>query len=110
MKIENSDEPANTGRMHVDFAQARDDLYEWECNQRALAREHRHRQRLEEERLRPPSPPPIIHYSDHEGSLLQEKLKGTLLENLENLREVKFTPNPFLCTLYLNKICLDQVR
>ena len=76
VKIENKDDAPNTGRLHVDFAQARDDLYEWECKQRALAREQRHRQRLEEERLRPPSPPPIIHYSDHEASLLQENLKG----------------------------------
>lgn len=60
----------------MDYAQARDDLHEWECQQRALAREMRHRQRIEEERLRPASPPPIIHYSDHEASVLIEKLKG----------------------------------
>ncbi|XP_074658010.1 ecto-NOX disulfide-thiol exchanger 2-like [Tubulanus polymorphus] len=65
----------NTGRIHVDYAQARDDQYEWECNQRALAREYRHFQRIEEERLRPPSPPPIIHFSDHEALQLQDKLK-----------------------------------
>lgn len=78
IKIENKDDKPHTGRIHVDYAQARDDLYEWECKQRSLAREHRHRQRLEEERLRPPSPPPIIHYSDHEASQLMEKLKGKL--------------------------------
>lgn len=71
---DNTDKP-NTGRIHVDFAQARDDLYEWECKQRALAREARHRERIEEDRLRPPSPPPIIHFSDHEASALTEKLK-----------------------------------
>ena len=78
MKIENKDDKANTGRLHVDYAQARDDLYEWECKARAMARENRHRIRLEEERLRPPSPPPIIHYSDHEASVLQEHLKGAI--------------------------------
>ena len=86
MKIEDKDDKPNTGRIHVDYAQARDDLYEWECKQRALAREMRHRSRLEEERLRPPSPPPIIHYSDHEASLLMEKLKGTTIQKkLTNL-------------------------
>lgn len=64
------------GRLHVDFAQARDDLYEWECKQRMLAREERHRRRLAEERFRPPSPPPVVHYSDHECSVVAEKLKG----------------------------------
>ncbi|XP_013388569.1 ecto-NOX disulfide-thiol exchanger 2-like [Lingula anatina] len=71
---EQTDKP-NTGRLHVDFAQARDDLYEWECRERALFRERRHQERLEEERLRPPSPPPTIHYSDHEAQALIEKLK-----------------------------------
>nr|XP_010971564.1 ecto-NOX disulfide-thiol exchanger 1 [Camelus bactrianus] len=39
------------------------------------AREERHRRKLEEDRLRPPSPPPIMHYSEHEAALLAEKLK-----------------------------------
>lgn len=60
----------------MDFAQARDDLYEWECKQRLLAREERHRRKIHEERLRPPSPPPIVHYSEHEAALLAERLKG----------------------------------
>ena len=76
IKIENKDDKENTGRIHVDYAQARDDLYEWECKQRSLARELRHRQRMEENRLRPPSPPPIIHYTEHEASVLHENLKG----------------------------------
>ncbi|KAH9512822.1 Ecto-NOX disulfide-thiol exchanger 1 [Bulinus truncatus] len=75
MKIKDSDEKEDTGRLHVDYAQARDDQFEFECHQRALAREMRHLQRLEEERLRPPSPPPITHFSDHEATLLLEKLK-----------------------------------
>ncbi|KAI8772345.1 ecto-NOX disulfide-thiol exchanger 2-like [Biomphalaria glabrata] len=75
MKIKDSDDKEDTGRLHVDYAQARDDQFEFECHQRALAREMRHIQRLEEERLRPPSPPPVTHYSDHEASLLLEKLK-----------------------------------
>lgn len=75
MKIKDSDEKEDTGRIHVDYAQAKDDQYEYECLQRAVAREMRHFQRLEEERLRPPSPPPVTHFSDHEASLLLEKLK-----------------------------------
>lgn len=71
----NTDAP-NTGRLHVDYAQARDDLYEWECRQRALQREQRHRERMEQERMRPPSPPPVVHYTDHEAVTISEKIKG----------------------------------
>ena len=78
MKIDNKDDKANTGRLHVDYAQARDDLYEWECQQRALAREMRHHQRVVEDSMRPPSPPPVAHFSDHEATILLERLKGHL--------------------------------
>lgn len=43
--------------------------------QRQLQREQRHRERVERDRLRPSSPPPIVHYSDHEASAIAEKLK-----------------------------------
>jgi len=49
--------------------------YEFECKQRSLMRDMRHRQRLEEERLRPPSPPPITQYSDYEAQSLHDRLK-----------------------------------
>nr|XP_031527192.1 ecto-NOX disulfide-thiol exchanger 2 isoform X6 [Vicugna pacos] len=75
IRLGSSTDKKDTGRLHVDFAQARDDLYEWECKQRMLAREERHRRRMEEERLRPPSPPTVVHYSDHECSVVAEKLK-----------------------------------
>ncbi|KAL4635685.1 ecto-NOX disulfide-thiol exchanger 1-like [Arapaima gigas] len=75
MRIGSSTDKKDSGRIHVDFAQARDDLYEWECRQRLLAREERHRRRVQEDLLRPPSPPPIMHYSEHEAALLAEKLK-----------------------------------
>uniref|UniRef100_A0A671RAH0 Ecto-NOX disulfide-thiol exchanger 2-like n=1 Tax=Sinocyclocheilus anshuiensis TaxID=1608454 RepID=A0A671RAH0_9TELE len=75
IRLGSSTDKKDTGRLHVDFAQARDDLYEWECRQRMLAREERHRRRIEEDRLRPPSPPPIVHFSEHECSQLGEKLK-----------------------------------
>uniref|UniRef100_A0A8C1SJY9 Ecto-NOX disulfide-thiol exchanger 2 n=1 Tax=Cyprinus carpio TaxID=7962 RepID=A0A8C1SJY9_CYPCA len=75
VRLGSSTDKKDTGRLHVDFAQARDDLYEWECRQRMLAREERHRRRIEEDRLRPPSPPPIVHFSEHECSQLGEKLK-----------------------------------
>jgi hypothetical protein len=79
IKIENKDDKPNTGRLHIDYAQARDDLHDWECQQRALAREMRHQRRLEEERLRPPSPPPVIHFSDHEAQILLEQIKGNIV-------------------------------
>ncbi|KAK2850058.1 hypothetical protein Q7C36_008841 [Tachysurus vachellii] len=75
MRIGSSTDKKDSGRIHVDFAQARDDLYEWECKQRLLAREERHRRKIQEDRLRPPSPTPIMHYSEHEAGLLAEKLK-----------------------------------
>ncbi|XP_017772369.1 PREDICTED: ecto-NOX disulfide-thiol exchanger 2 [Nicrophorus vespilloides] len=75
IRIGSNTDPPNTGRLHVDYAQARDDQYEWECRQRQLQREQRHRERMEEERLRPPSPPPVVHYTDHEASAVSEKIK-----------------------------------
>lgn len=69
-------DPANCSRLHVDYAQARDDQYEWECKQRQLQREQRHRERNEQDRLRPLSPPPIIHYTDLEASTVAERLKS----------------------------------
>ncbi|KAM9377011.1 ecto-NOX disulfide-thiol exchanger 2 isoform 3-T4 [Pholidichthys leucotaenia] len=75
IRLGSSTDKKDTGRLHVDFAQARDDLYEWECRQRMLAREERHRRKMEEERLRPPSPPPIVHYSEHECGQLGDKIK-----------------------------------
>ncbi|XP_065499562.1 ecto-NOX disulfide-thiol exchanger 2 isoform X2 [Caloenas nicobarica] len=87
IRLGSSTDKKDTGRLHVDFAQARDDLYEWECKQRMLAREERHRRRLQEERFRPPSPPPVVHYSDHECSIVAEKLKDDtkFLEAIQTL-------------------------
>ncbi|XP_071164849.1 ecto-NOX disulfide-thiol exchanger 2-like [Mytilus edulis] len=76
MKIEDKDDKDNTGRLHVDYANARDDQYEFECKERAMARQMRHMQRMEDARLRPPSPPPIVHYNDHEAMMLMDKLKS----------------------------------
>ncbi|KAM7417312.1 hypothetical protein PAMA_017125 [Pampus argenteus] len=75
IRLGSSTDKKDSGSLHVDFAQARDDLYEWECHQRMLAREERHRRKMEEDRLRPPSPPPIVHYSEHECSQLGDKIK-----------------------------------
>ncbi|XP_061104232.1 ecto-NOX disulfide-thiol exchanger 2-like isoform X2 [Conger conger] len=79
IRLGSSTDKKDTGRLHVDFAQARDDLYEWECRQRMMAREERHRRRIEEDLLRPPSPPPIVHYSEHECSQLGDKIKDDSL-------------------------------
>lgn len=74
IRINNLSDSANCGRLHVDFAQARDDQYEFECKQRQWQREQRHRERVERDRLRPLSPP-IVYFSEHEASLIAEKLK-----------------------------------
>nr|XP_033804695.1 ecto-NOX disulfide-thiol exchanger 1 isoform X2 [Geotrypetes seraphini] len=74
MRLGSSTDKKDSGRLHADFAQARDDFYEWECKQRMFAREERHRRRLEVDMFRPPSPA-VMHYSEHEATLLAEKLK-----------------------------------
>lgn len=76
MRIGSSTDRKDSGKIHVDFAQARDDLYEWECKQRLLAREERHRCSLQGGALGPPSPPPIAHYTEHEAALLADRLRG----------------------------------
>uniref|UniRef100_A0A6B2E9K7 RRM domain-containing protein n=1 Tax=Phlebotomus kandelakii TaxID=1109342 RepID=A0A6B2E9K7_9DIPT len=75
LRVVGQTEPTHSGRLHVDYAQARDDQYEWECRQRQLQREQRHRERLERDRLRPLSPPPIVHYTEHEATAIAERLK-----------------------------------
>lgn len=75
IRINNQNDSANCGRLHVDFAQARDDQYEFECKQRQLQREQRHRERVNNDRLRPSSPPPVVHFSEHEASSVSERLK-----------------------------------
>ncbi|XP_037095630.1 ecto-NOX disulfide-thiol exchanger 1-like isoform X1 [Syngnathus acus] len=67
----------DSGRIHVDFAQARDDLYEWECKQRLLQGEKGQGQQ-EPPSLLPPPPPPLSlmpHFSEQEAALLAECLK-----------------------------------
>lgn len=75
IRINNLKDSANCNRLHVDYAQARDDQYEWECKQRQLQREQRHRERIERDRLRPLSPPQVVHFTDHEAATVSEKLK-----------------------------------
>lgn len=74
IRIKNQSDAPNCGRLHVDFAQARDDQYEFECKQRQWQREQRHRERVERDRMRPSSPP-IVYFSEHEASAIAEKLK-----------------------------------
>lgn len=79
MRIGSSTDKKDSGKIHVDFAQARDDLYEWECKQRHLAREERHHLRIQDDQLRALSSSPTVHYSEHEATLLAEKLKGKVI-------------------------------
>lgn len=76
VKIGNNSDSPNCGRLHVDYAQARDDQYEYECKQRQLQREQRHREKVEKDRLRPLSPPQIVHFSEIEAANLTEKIKN----------------------------------
>lgn len=72
LRINNQSDAANCGRLHVDYAQARDDQYEYECKQRQWQREQRHK--VDRDRFRPQSPP-IVYFSEHEAALLAERLK-----------------------------------
>ncbi|EDW73090.2 uncharacterized protein Dwil_GK17355 [Drosophila willistoni] len=76
LRISTLNEPPNFGRLHVDYAQARDDQYDYECRQRQLQREQRHRERMSLDRLRSQSPPPIPHYTDHEATAVAEHLRN----------------------------------
>jgi len=84
MRIDNCSDGPNTGRLHVDFAQARDDLYEWECKQRASEREARHRTRIIEDMNRTPSPPPVVHFSDHEAHTVTEEIRAENVDRIDN--------------------------
>ncbi|XP_016967219.1 ecto-NOX disulfide-thiol exchanger 2 isoform X1 [Drosophila biarmipes] len=75
LRISALNEPPNFGRLHVDYAQARDDQYDYECRQRQHQREQRHRERMSMDRMRSQSPPPIPHYTDHEATAVAEHLR-----------------------------------
>ncbi|CAG0878476.1 unnamed protein product [Darwinula stevensoni] len=64
--------PESSGRLHVDYAEARDDQYEFECRQRQLQRELRHREQLERNVV---SPPAVVHFTESEAQSISEKLK-----------------------------------
>ncbi|GFX52603.1 ecto-NOX disulfide-thiol exchanger 1 [Trichonephila clavipes] len=72
IKIEDKDDPAYTAKLHVDCVTACDDLHEFGCRKRLREREERHRAR----EGRPPSPPPISHFSEHEAIAVNEKLRN----------------------------------
>ena len=78
MKLENKDDKSNTGRIHVDYANARNDQHEFECEQRAVAREMRHQQQVHDERLRVPSPPPVNPFTVYDGNALLDVIKSEL--------------------------------
>ena len=80
MKIDNKDDKPNTGRIHVDYANARNDQHEFECEQRALAREMRHQQQIHDERLRVPSPPPVTPFTVYDGNALLDVIKSESLD------------------------------
>jgi len=76
LRVDNQDQTDYTGRLHVDYAQARDDLQEYERSQRLMEREERNRMRAIEDMTRAPSPPSIPFYSDGEAHSLVEDLKN----------------------------------
>lgn len=88
IRIDNKTDTANCARLHVDYAQARDDKHEWECKQRALQRAARHLER-QVTMHHPPSPPPIHHYSDHEAATICEKIKQD--ENFNQAVQVRIS-------------------
>lgn len=77
IRLGSSSDTPNTGRLHVDFANARDDQYEWECKQRQAQREQRHRERILRDNCREVSPSNPNHYTESEANSVLEKLKGS---------------------------------
>lgn len=107
IRVNDKTDSANCGRLHVDFAQARDDQHEWECKQRALQREARHRERQQhvsqQVLQRSSSPPTIHHYTDHEAASVCEKIKQD--DHFSAAVQVKYLFYMSPCTrLY---ICID---
>lgn len=76
IRLGSSTEPANNGRLHVDFAHARDDQFEWECKQRQIQREQRHRERVIRENIREETSPGPSHFTESEANSVLDKLKG----------------------------------
>ncbi|KAG8199422.1 hypothetical protein JTE90_000290 [Oedothorax gibbosus] len=70
LKIGNKEEAAYNSRIHVDYAKARSDQYEYDCKMRAL-----HTEMLRERGLQAPSPTPIVSYSEFEAASLGELLR-----------------------------------
>ncbi|XP_067947999.1 ecto-NOX disulfide-thiol exchanger 2-like [Watersipora subatra] len=77
MKIGDKDDKPNTGRIHCDYATARDDQYEYECMQRAIEREQRHQRIMLAEMNRPPSPPRVARFSESEANNVTDMLKSS---------------------------------
>ncbi|KAL4132460.1 hypothetical protein QTP88_009604 [Uroleucon formosanum] len=67
-------ELVSASRLHVDYAQARDDQYEWEMKKRHLMREER---RLQQTRSNPPPSPPLIpHFTEAKALSVSEEIKA----------------------------------
>lgn len=64
----------SASRLHVDYAQARDDQYEWEMKKRHLMREERRQQQTRSNP--PPSPPLIPHFTEAKALSVSEEIKG----------------------------------
>ena len=82
MRIGANIDPESNGRLRVDFAQNRDDQFEFECEQRRRAREARHHATEPDDprdERRPKEPKVIPRFSPPEGSALLSKLKGLTL-------------------------------
>lgn len=64
----------------MDFAHARDDQFEWECKQRQMQREQRHKERLLRENCREISPSGPSHFTESEANSVLEKMKGSIAD------------------------------
>lgn len=77
VRIGNNTDSPNCGRLHVDYAQARDDQYDYECKLRQLQREQRHRDKVVKDRVSSSlSPPKTVHFTENEANTLTERIKN----------------------------------
>lgn len=77
----------SASRLHVDYAQARDDQYEWEMKKRHLMREERRQQQTRSNP--PPSPPLIPHFTEAKALSVSEEIKGKYIISFNNLLAYK---------------------
>lgn len=92
-------ELTSASRLHVDYAQARDDQYEWEMKKRHLMREERRQQQTRSNP--PPSPPLIPHFTEAKALSVSEEIKGNYTITLNDLLKHMINDNYHFLIIFI---------